>query len=63
MTRSEMNGLKPGDLVRHKSSGDAMIVHQHYGNRVLLVRTVDLTNPTEWNRVNPDGSIKAAGEA
>lgn len=62
MTRDEMQNLKPGDLVRHRSGGSAMIVHANYGTRVTAVRTADLTNPVEWNRVTPDGLIKAAGD-
>lgn len=58
MTPGEFSGLKPGDLVRHKGSSKAAIVHANYGGRVTAARTFDLTNPAEWDRVHPDGSIK-----
>lgn len=62
MKMKELRGLKPGDLIRHKHSGDAVIVHANYGARVTAVRTFDVTNPFEWDRVNPDGSVKGEDE-
>ncbi len=49
--------LKAGDLVRHKHEAKPYIVHANYGDRVTAARTVDLTNPFEWEKVNPDGSV------
>lgn len=63
MTDGEFRALKPGDLIRHKGSSSAAIVHANFGNRVTAVRILDMTNPREWNRVAPDGSIKAEDEA
>lgn len=40
--------LKPGDTIRHKGGGDALVVTANYGNRVTAVRTADVTNPCEW---------------
>lgn len=57
VTEDEFRALQPGDLVRHKHSSSAAIVHANFGKRVTAVRTFDLTNPCEWNRVAPDGSI------
>jgi hypothetical protein len=54
---ADLRALKPGDLVRHKSSSSAAIVHANYGTRVTAVRTFDLTNPREWDQVAPDGSV------
>jgi hypothetical protein len=62
MTPAELRGLKPGELVRHKHSSEAAIVHANYGHRSTAVRVFDLTNPAEWDRVNPDGSVKAEGD-
>ena len=60
MTPKQFRGLKPGDLVRHKSKGSrAHIVHGNYGDRVTAVRTVDLTNPSEWDHVREEGSVIA----
>ena len=57
MTEEQFAALKPGDLVRHKSSARALIVHANFGRRVTAVRIADLTNPSEWDQVNPDGSV------
>lgn len=57
MTEEQFAALQPGDLVRHKSSGSALIVHANFGRRVTAVRVADLTNPAEWDQVNPDGSV------
>ncbi len=56
----EFASLNPGDLVRHKHSASAAIVHANYGKRVTAVRTFDLTNPMEWDKVAPDGSVVSA---
>lgn len=55
-------GLKPGDHIRHKSSGSAVIVHRKDGMRVTAVRVFDVSNPGEWDRVNEDGSVKEESE-
>lgn len=55
----DFSGLKQGSLVRHRSGGHAYVVHSHYGDRVTAARTVDLTNPSEWDHVREDGSIIA----
>jgi hypothetical protein len=51
MTNEEFSGLKVGDIVRGKSSGDTFVVTAHYGDRVTAVRTADLTHPSEWDLV------------
>lgn len=49
MTEAEMAALQPGDVVTgHLGLG--FIVTANYGDRVIAVRTVDLTNPREWQR-------------
>lgn len=48
--------LKVGDLIRHKSDHKAYVVSGNYGDRVTAVRTVDMTNPSEWALVREDGS-------
>lgn len=57
MTLEQMQNLQPGDLVRHKDHWSSYIVHRNFKSRVTAVRTVDLTNPIEWELVRPDGSI------
>jgi NMD protein affecting ribosome stability and mRNA decay len=57
MTPEQFAELRPGDLVRHKGSSSALIVHANYGARVTAVRTADLTNPAEWDRVDECGQV------
>ena len=49
MTDDEMKDLRDGDVVAHRSGGKAYIVTGNYGGRVTAVRTVDITNPIEWD--------------
>lgn len=52
MEKKKFKELSPGDIVRHKLFGDnAYIVHSNYGDRVVAVRTVELTNPDEWDLI------------
>jgi hypothetical protein len=51
MTNSEFQNLKPGDIVRGKSSNELYMVTGNYGGRVTAVKTVDMTNPPEWELV------------
>ena len=51
MTPSEMKNLQPGDVVRPSGSGIGYIVTANYHHRITAVRTVDITNPAEWNLV------------
>lgn len=53
----DFKNLKHGSLVRHKSGGKAFTVMANYGDRVTAVRTVDLTNPSEWDEVDEAGEI------
>jgi hypothetical protein len=63
MTDKELLGLKPGELVRHKLHGSALIVHHNNGmGGVIAVKVQHISNSQEWHRVNPDGSIKAEGD-
>jgi hypothetical protein len=52
-----MNKLEPGELVRHKGDSKAYIVHANYGSNVVAVRTAQLTNPGEWDRVDAGGRV------
>lgn len=46
--------LKQGDIVRHKVYTDLVyVVHANYGTRATAVRTADITNPGEWEILNP----------
>lgn len=53
MTEDDFKRLDVGDIVRPKGAAHAYVVTQ--GNvlgRVTAVRTVDMTNPPEWDLVS-----------
>ena len=52
MTENQMRKLQVGDLVRGKLSGMMFVVTGNYGDRVTAVKTVDMTNPEEWEIVS-----------
>ncbi|MCP3732036.1 hypothetical protein M9978_16545 [Sphingomonas sp. MG17] len=56
MTADEMRALKPGDLIRHKHSAAAVIVHANNGG-VTAVRVTTVSNPAEWDRVDGAGRV------
>ena len=58
MTGKEFDDLKRGDIVRGVGDARSYVVTGHYGNRATIVRTLDLTNPDEWELV-----LKAHHEA
>jgi hypothetical protein len=58
MRKEELKALCHGDIVRHKSLGSApYTVLANYGDRVVAVRAVDLTNPIEWDQIDQVGRI------
>lgn len=52
MTQAEFDQLREGDLVISICDGLAYIVTLDYGDRKIAVRTVELTNPDEWQLVH-----------
>lgn len=48
MTREEFGKLNVGDIVGHPLHDHNYVVTGNYGGRVTAVRTVDMTNPSEW---------------
>ena len=52
MTEDEFKNLTRGDIVRHKGLGDSWLIDMSYGNRKTAIRTVDLTNPDEWELIS-----------
>jgi len=44
--------LSTGDLVQGYYDHQIYIVMANYGNRITAVKTVDMTNPIEWNLIN-----------
>jgi hypothetical protein len=51
MTQDQLKALRPGDIVQGKASMEIFVVTANYGDRVTAVKTVDITNPAEWNLV------------
>ena len=47
MTKEQFNLLERGDIIE-SYSGISYVVTAHYGDHVIAVRTVELTNPAEW---------------
>lgn len=40
--------LTPGDTIQHVSSGVGYVVTAHHGNKAIAVRTITVSNPSEW---------------
>ena len=52
MTPEQFKYLNRGDIIRHKRLGsDTYVVDANYGGRVTAVKTIDVTNPIEWDVV------------
>ena len=54
MTEQEFKDLKEGDVVTHVAGSPVYMITGDYGSRKIATRTIDLTNPSEWKRVNND---------
>ena len=48
MTKDELKNLKEGDVIASMFDGKVYMVTGNYGDRATAVRTVDVTNPAEW---------------
>lgn len=53
LTAESMKKLRNGDLVKHRLGPEVFVVTGNYGERVTAVRTVDITNPGEWEHIKP----------
>lgn len=51
MNSEEFKNLGSGDIVRHKSSKEPMMITGNYGNRCTAVQTKDLMNADEWDLI------------
>lgn len=43
--------IQPGTLIRNKGSGNVYIVTEAHGNKLVVVRTILVMNPSEWEIV------------
>jgi len=48
VTVEEFKSLRPGDVVRGRTYGKSYVVVENRENVVLVARTLELTNPIEW---------------
>lgn len=56
MHSTDMAGLREGDLVQHQGTGQAFVVVRGWdGQRAVATRTLDVTNPAEWELVAQAG--------
>ena len=52
MNDEEFKSLSIGDIILHKAVGSrGLVVTGTYGDHVTAVRTVDVSNPIEWDIV------------
>lgn len=51
MTNEEFQNLREGDIVQAKASGMGYIIVGKYKDRAIAVRTVEITNPDEWELI------------
>ncbi len=55
MNKKQMANLKVGDIIQSKKDSKwAFIVSQNFGERLIAVRTIEITNPTDWELVVPN---------
>lgn len=40
--------LERGDIVRHVDSGNSYVVIANYGEHATAVRSIEISDPTEW---------------
>lgn len=57
MNRQQYQRLRPGDLVRHKMSGDAMVIVEIVEGVPVLARYTAMSNPMEWDWVDGGGRV------
>lgn len=43
-----VRSLRPGDFIKHKGSDNIYLVTVNYGDHVTAVKTVYVTNSSEW---------------
>lgn len=60
----KIEDLRRGMLVRHRGTwgkGETYVVDTCYGSRATAVRTVDITNPDEWEIVSETAEAPITG--
>lgn len=50
--------LKAGDIISKGADGDWYVVIAAFDNKVVVQHTLDLTDLSGWEKVNPYGKVK-----
>ena len=48
MTKEQFKSLRRGDIIRGLASGIAFVVDAHYGDFVIAMKSMHVSNPSEW---------------
>jgi hypothetical protein len=48
MTNEQFKSLRRGDVIRGLCSGTAFVVDAHYGDFVIAMKSMHVSNPSEW---------------
>ena len=51
---NNFKNLRIGSIIRHKGSSKGYIITNDFGDRFTAVRTVEVSNPIEWDEINPN---------
>jgi hypothetical protein len=52
---TDFSKINAGDIIKHKADHRKYIVTANFGNRITAVKTIDATNPIEWEVFNRSG--------
>lgn len=48
MTNEQFKSLRRGDIIRGIGTGTSFVVDAHYGDFVVAMKTMHVSNPDEW---------------
>jgi hypothetical protein len=48
MTNEQFKSLRRGDVIRNSGSSTAFVVDAHYGDFVIAMKSMHVSNPSEW---------------
>jgi hypothetical protein len=48
MTNEQFRSLRRGNVIREGCSGTAYVVDAHYGDFVIAMKSMHVSNPSEW---------------
>lgn len=55
----DISSLKRGDILQNKATGESYIVDWCFNQVATAVRTTNITNPTEWERIPSEREVEA----